>query len=195
MMKTIAVTGSIGSGKSQVIKILAQKYQVIDCDQIAYELMQEGEAGHLAVKEAFSDLLIQDQLDRSRLAQHVFNHDEDLKRLEGILHPLILEEVLKRLETYQNEKYVFVEVPLLFEVDWQKYFDLSVVVYTKKKILYHRLQALRQMSKQDVDQRLSKQLPVEKKRKLADYVINNDDTLQTLNIKVWEFVDWLDQKA
>ena len=195
MMKTIAVTGSIGSGKSQVIKILAQKYPVIDCDQIAHELMQEGEAGHLAIKEAFSDLLIQDQLDRSILAQHVFNHDEDLKRLEGILHPLILKEVLKRLEAYQNEKYVFVEVPLLFEVDWQKYFDLSVVVYTKKKILYQRLQALRQMSKEDVDQRLSKQLPVEKKRKLADYVINNDETLQTLNAKVCEFVDWLDQKA
>ncbi|MEA5017238.1 MAG: dephospho-CoA kinase [Erysipelotrichaceae bacterium] len=194
-MKSIAITGTIGSGKSIVMSLLSKDYPTIDCDVIAHKLLEENQAGYNAVLHAFHELFSNQPFSHKLLADHVFNNNKALRKLEAILHPMVLNEVQRLLHLYQDKTYVFVEVPLLFEVSWQEYFDLSVVVYTKKENIYRRLSVNRNMTKDDVDKRLKRQFSSLKKRRLADYVIDNNDSLEVLTTNINEFIKWLKHTA
>ncbi len=194
-MKSIAITGTIGSGKSIVMSLLSRDYPTIDCDVIAHKLLEENQAGYNAVLQAFHELFVNQTFSYKLLADHVFNNKKALRKLEAILHPMVLIEVQRLLHLYQDKTYVFVEVPLLFEVNWQEYFDLSVVVYTKKENIYKRLSINRNMTKDDVDKRLKRQFSSLKKRRLADYVIDNNDSLEVLVTNIDEFIKWLKHSA
>lgn len=194
-MKTIAITGILGSGKSKVIEILALDYPVIDCDKIANELMIEGHEGYLKAQTSFSSYLVNQAFNRKALAAYVFNDKQALKKLEDIIHPLVLSEVFKQIKQYQKSMFVFIEVPLLFEVGWQKYFDYSVVVDTDIQSLYQRLKANRKMTDEEIQKILDNQLDLDAKKMLADYIIDNNGNIDDLKRAVSLFITVLKENS
>ncbi len=189
-MKTIAITGSIGSGKSTVTKLIAKKYFTQSCDEINKRLLYESEA----VREAFPECVIEGKIDKVLLAEKVFSSAVERKRLEGIMHPLILKEIREKLKEHESDRYCFVEVPLLFEAHWEIYFDESLLVVTDLDHLYERLLRDRKMSVEEITKRLESQMDVTKKMRLADHLIFNNGTYEELEAKVSQFLYELEAK-
>ena len=182
----IAISGSIGSGKSVACEYLRQNkgYDVFDCDQVNRKLLEKDEAGYLKVKEAFPECFNDDELDKKKLSALVFNNEEEKKKLEDIMHPLILNELEKR-----EDDPLFAEVPLLFEAGWDKYFDHNLLIVTDLDILVERL-VERGLDKEDIYNRLSSQMSVEEKIKRADKIIYNNGSLSDL----YKLIDlWLEE--
>ncbi|MDD2592024.1 MAG: dephospho-CoA kinase, partial [Erysipelotrichaceae bacterium] len=125
---------------------------------------------------------------------HVFNNADALDQLEKIIHPLVLDEVFDQVAKCKDQDFVFVEVPLLFEVQWQDYFDLVLLITIDQDILYQRLAVDRNMLKAKVDERLMRQLPQKLKMELADYIIENNGSMKDLRKRTDEFLIWLDQQ-
>jgi len=175
-MRRIAITGTIGSGKSEVSNYLRNKYQidVFDCDKENSELLKKGNLGYLKVKEVFEECFDNDELNKAKLASIIFNDENKKKQLEDIMHPLILEELNKR-----KDELVFAEVPLLFEANWDKYFDESILVVSKQDIVKERL-LLRGLTIEDINQRIANQMSVDDKMNRASQIIYNNGSLQDL---------------
>lgn len=179
----IAVTGSIGSGKTAVCEYLREKgYDVFDCDRENAILLLKGNEGYLKVREAFPECFNDDELDKKKLSDIVFNDPEKRKLLEGIMHPLIL----KRLQERTDEP-LFAEVPLLFEAGWDIHFDLSVLTVTDMDLVIERLLE-RGLELDEINERLKNQMPISEKIKRADKIIYNNGSLSDLYNSVEELL-------
>lgn len=177
----IAISGSIGSGKSTVSKYLRSKgYDVFDCDKYNAYLLEKGHIGFKLVKKAFPTCFNKGELDKKALADIIFNSKEEKEKLEAILHPLIIKEMLKRAK--KNDIF-FAEVPLLFEKDLDEYFDHNLLIVTDNEKVIKRL-VKRGLSEKDAKKRLKTQMSVSKKIKRAEEIIYNNSTLRNLYNKV-----------
>ena len=171
----VAITGTMGSGKSLASAYLRQLgYDVFDCDKVNRQLLEQGNRGFLALEDVFPECYIEGKLNKKELSRIVFTDPEKKKPLESILHPLILEEMLK-----EDRDPFFAEVPLLFEVNWDRYFDHSLLIVTDHDLLIQRLEK-RGMLKEEYEQRLKNQMPVEEKIKRADKIIYNNGSQEQL---------------
>lgn len=180
----IAISGTIGSGKSMVSAYLRDKgYPVFDCDYENSRLLEKNQEGYRKVKEAFPECFIDDELDRRKLADVVFHDPKNRKKLEGIMHPLILKKLYER-----QEDPLFAEVPLLFEVGWDKYFDHNLLIVSDEKIILERL-VEKGYTQTEARKRIAAQMDVEEKIRRADKIIYNNGSLAEL----YDLVDeWLE---
>ncbi|TFG82281.1 MAG: dephospho-CoA kinase, partial [Erysipelotrichales bacterium] len=129
----IAITGSIGSGKSEVGKILVRMgYIVIDTDVLAAEVLKRGTEVYGLLMEAYGENILDSDgnIDKAHLANLIFTDEHEKKRIEGWMHPAIWVLVDKLCRMFEEEKLIFVEVPLLFETQTQGKFDRSLLVIT-----------------------------------------------------------------
>ena len=182
----IAITGTIGSGKSTVSDYIRSKgYYVFDADKVNSNFLLEGNLGYIEVKKNFANAFDGNTLNKSKLASIVFSNAEDKKRLENIMHPLILEEMKK--ESIINNPF-FSEIPLLFESGWQKYFDYTFLVVCDEEIAINRL-IKRGLSLKDSQKRIINQMPVKLKKKKADEIIYNNSNLLDLYKEVDRLLD------
>lgn len=125
--KKIAITGGIGSGKSTVSKILKELgFSVYSCDEIYKEIIESPEYIQ-QMKELFPQVIIENRIDKQKLAELVFLNEQHRKELNAVAHPLIMKTLLKSMENTDNTL-VFAEVPLLFEEKLEHYFDEIWVV-------------------------------------------------------------------
>ena len=177
----IAVTGSLGTGKSTVSKILAATLgaELIDTDQLCRLQMQPGAEGFEQFLRDFGQRFIQDDgtIDRIHLRQAVFD-DIGLKtKLEGILHPKVRRQVISRCRvgSIRNETLI-VEVPLLYEVGWQDDFDICVVVYVPETLCIQRVIERDGMGIEEIKQILKAQIPTRKKLDYAHFIVENSGT-------------------
>lgn len=179
----IGLTGSIASGKSTVSLYLKNLgYNVIDCDQISHEVLNT--KAYSQILELFSsDILTNNVIDRAKLGAIVFNNEELLKKLNNILHPLIKEEVLKNVT-----EFCFIDCPLLFETDYINLVDKSLVIYTTKDVQLKRLMNRDSLSEEDALKRINLQMSLEEKKKLANYVINNNNSKEVLYNEIKNFL-------
>jgi len=190
-MKKIAITGSFGSGKSTVTRYISKQYFTLSCDDINRRLLPESEE----VRKAFPECLNEEgNIDTAKLSDAVFTDDEKRKQLEDIMHPLILREIKKELMQHQDDDFCFVEVPLLFEKNWDIYFDVCVLVVTDMDLAIKRLMTYRHMNMEEIQRRLSVQMDVSEKMKLADYLIFNNASYEELEEKINAFLYELNQK-
>jgi len=188
----IAVTGGLGSGKSTVSKILASYLQceLLDTDQLCRQQLQPGYDGLEGLKECFGDrfLCSDGTLDRQQLRLVTFENHKVKKQLESILHPLVREIVAVRFREKQLlGEHLVVEVPLLYEVQWQGDFDECVVVYAPESIVYERVAQRSGLRFSEIRSILKVQIPIEEKRKYTRFIIDNSGTfvstmLQTANL-------------
>lgn len=181
----IAISGTIGSGKTTVCDYLRSKgFKIFDCDECNRELLLINNAGYKALVEAFEDILDEDlNIDKAKLSSIVFSDKDKLAKLNAIMHPLILEAMLKEAE---NAEIFIAEVPLLFETEFKNYFDYKLLIACEDKIAIKHLNK-RGFSEKEAKDRIAKQMNVKEKIKLADYVIYNNQDIATLlsNVDLW----------
>ncbi|MFI9649764.1 dephospho-CoA kinase [Streptomyces sp. NPDC052040] len=182
-MLKVGLTGGIGAGKSEVSRLLVECGAVlIDADRIAREVVAPGTPGLAAVVEAFGEgvLAPDGSLDRPRLGSLVFSDPEKLAVLNAIVHPLVGARS-RELEAAAPEGAVVVhDVPLLTENGLAPLYDVVVVVDASPATQLDRLVRLRGMSEDDARSRMAAQASREKRREIADIVIDNDVSLDTL---------------
>jgi dephospho-CoA kinase len=177
--QVVALTGSIGSGKSMVGEEFGRLGAgIIDADVLAREVVVKGSRGLAAVGKAFGPevLTANGELNRSQLAARIFHNPADRNVLDSILHPLIRELFLLRLKELkrQNPPLIVYIVPLFFE-SRHTYEEISkvVVVYAHQEQLIERIMKRNNLSRDDATRRILSQLPMDEKVKRADYVIDN----------------------
>lgn len=186
----IALTGSLGSGKSTVLEHLRQLGAfTVSADELAREVTAPGSAGLKKIAERFGrQLLLPDgSLDRDGLAALVFADEGARKDLEAITHPAIrarAEELFQAAMLRGYPLYVY-EVPLLFEAGLDKHgFRAIVVVVAPDDTAVQRVTRARNIKAEDARRRLAAQLPAADKVRQADYVIDNSGSLAELKSQV-----------
>lgn len=164
----VGLTGCILSGKSLALSFFnACGAETLSADQLAHEAL-ESPAGKKAVLAAFGTCA------RGELAVRVFSNQTARKKLEAILHPLVLEEATERIRSCKKKLVVF-EVPLLFEAGWENRFNLTLCVLADPKSLPARLKG-RGLSAAEYERRKKAQWPEEKKASAADVSIYHAGT-------------------
>ncbi|WP_128377773.1 dephospho-CoA kinase [Streptomyces cavernae] len=186
-MLTVGLTGGIGSGKSEVSRLLVEAGAVlIDADRIAREVVAPGTPGLAAVVEAFGEgvLAPDGSLDRPKLGSIVFADPDRLAVLNSIVHPLVGARS-HALETAAPEDAVVVhDVPLLAENALAPRYDLVIVVDASRETQLDRLVRLRGMTEADARARMAAQATREKRLEIADVVIDNNGSLEQLQRRV-----------
>lgn len=191
MKQIIGVTGGIASGKSNVCNIIEQEgYPVIDCDKITAELsVQGGLLYNVIVKEFGKDFLLDNgDLDRKKLAKKIFNDSKSKEVLDKITHPIIYEEVKKRLDNV-SDGLVFLEAPLLYESKFDNICDKIICVFLQKKLQVQRL-----MDREGIDEdyalaKIHSQMDLYMKKSLADYVIDSKGTFEETKLLVLNVIN------
>jgi dephospho-CoA kinase len=172
----IAITGTIGAGKSTVAAILAALLPAtrLDTDHICRRLLRVNQAGWRGLRQIFPSHFFADngELRRAELRQAVFFDDERRRQLEGVLHPLVEVEVNQALDA-ANDGFLLVEVPLLFEVGWQRRFDAVITVYIPEAAGIERVIARDKVSAAQVEKITAAQMPAAEKAAMAEWVIDN----------------------
>lgn len=191
MTLVLGLTGSFGSGKSTVASMFeAMGVPVIDADQAARDVVEPGTPGLARVVEAFGEEVLDEdgRLDRKKLADRVFSDEAARKRLNGIVHPLVGEEIARFLSSHAGAPLVVLEIPLLLEGGRTAPVQKVVVVTTDPEKRRERLQA-KGFTVEEIEGRLKAQMPQEEKVKLADHVIRNDGDLEETRRQVRELAE------
>ena len=189
-MTIVGITGSIGSGKSEVAKVFAEKDAwVIDADEEAKALLKKGEAGYEAVIHMFGKDVLKEggEIDKKRLAALVFKDIESVRKVNALIHPLVHQRVVEKLreidKTHQDAL-VIIDAPLLIEAGFHKLVNFLIVVKPGSRVKALERAAKRLgITMEEAERRLTFQIPQEEKERLADVVIVNDGTLGALRQK------------
>ena len=196
-MKTIGLTGGIGSGKSTVSKVLATLgASIIDADRVGHEIYLPGKAAWKQVTDTFGrEIVAADQtIDRKKLGAIVFGSPDALARLNAIVHPIMFEEIRQRIQARRAEGFtlpVVVEAAILIEANWLPLADTVWVVETDKDAAIRRVSEQRGMSAADAEARIANQLSNAERRKHAQVVIRNNGSLQALEQQIQQAWDQL----
>ncbi|HYS52942.1 MAG TPA: dephospho-CoA kinase [Thermoanaerobaculia bacterium] len=196
MILRVGLTGGIASGKSTVSLTLAGLGCVtIDADSIVARLYRPGEPGYEALVHAYGpEILRKDgEIDRAKLASIAFADDASAKKLNSLIHPLVIaqEESVISAESRRfpdRDRIVVVEATLLLESGGKKRYDRIVVVDSEPELQIERAVA-RGMDREDARRRMARQMPREERRRLADYVIENNSDIGALeaeSIRVYD---------
>lgn len=195
-MKVYGITGGAGTGKSEVIKMLQQNFGgcVIMSDEVARELMQKGNISYQLIVEYFGrDILMDDgEIDRKKLADHVFNNKEALEKLNSMTHPYVKDEIRKLIaeaEASGECRFVALESAILLECGYEDICDEFWYVYTKPEIRRQRMKETRNYSDEKVDSVMRNQQSDEVFFEQCSFVIKNNTTLSDVYAQLKEKLD------
>ena len=195
-MKVYGITGGAGTGKSEVIKMLQENFGgcVIMSDEVARELMQKGNISYQLIVEYFGrDILMDDgEIDRKKLADHVFNNKEALEKLNSMTHPYVKDEIRKLIaeaEASGECRFVALESAILLECGYEDICDEFWYVYTKPEIRRQRMKETRKYSDEKVDSVMRNQQPDEVFFEQCSFVIKNNTTLSDVYAQLKEKLD------
>ena len=193
----IGLTGGIGTGKSTVSRKLRERgYPVIDLDVISREVIEYPEVIDELVRnfgieilESQNNISGKKSISRNKLRQTVFKEEKKVSVLNSIMHPPIVEEMRRQVENLKkNYKTVFVEVQLLFEAKLEKEFDLTVLVYADKKTQLERVLKRDGRKEEEVQQIINAQMDMTEKRRLSNYIIENNGDSEMLDLEIEKFI-------
>ena len=200
-MLEVGLTGGIASGKSTVAAMFqGLGAALVDTDRLARRAVEPGSPGLARVVESFGPGVLgpDGALDRRGLRRVIFSDPGARARLNAIVHPLVLEMVeaeLGRLGEENPGGVALVDVPLLFEVGWQARFACVVLVYVPPRLQVERLMARDQVDRKAAEAALAAQMPIEEKRGLAQFVVDNSGPLQETQRQVEEVYARLREQA
>ena len=183
MSFVLGVTGGIATGKSTAVAhFRSLGLPIIDADIIAREVVEPNTEGLQAVTQILTD---DGHLDRQTLGALIFNDPEKRRILNQTLSPFIRQEILSQIEEKKQEvPLLIVDIPLLYEADYDQYMDQTAVIYVPEAIQKERLMARNQLTEQEAQQRIDSQLSIEKKKQRADIVFDNQGTIAQLNQQI-----------
>ena len=195
-MLVVGLTGGIGSGKSTVSSLLAEKGAVvIDADRIVHEVQAPGGAAYQPIVDRFGPDVVQadGSLDRKKIAAIVFSDPEALADLNKIVHPLVGKEIADRMAAeVETDHVVILDVPLLVESGRTDMVGM-IVVDCPVEVAVERAVA-RGMDEADVRRRIGAQVSREDRLAKADFVVDNSATVDDLRREVdraWEWIEGL----
>ena len=195
-MKVYGITGGSGTGKSEVIKMLQQNFGgcVIMSYDVSRELMQKGNISYQLIVEYFGrDILMDDgEIDRKKLADHVFNNKEALEKLNSMTHPYVKDEIRKLIaeaEASGECRFVALESAILLECGYEDICDEFWYVYTKPEIRRQRMKETRNYSDEKVDSVMRNQQPDEVFFEQCSFVIKNNTTLSDVYAQLKKKLD------
>ena len=193
----VGLTGGIGTGKSTVSRKLRETgYPVIDLDVISREVIEYPEVIDELVRN-FGNEILENQnntsgkksISRNKLRQTVFKEEKKVSVLNSIIHPPIVKEMRRQIEELRKSyKTVFVEVQLLFEAKLEKEFDIIVLVYADKKTQLERVLKRDGRSEGEVQQIINAQMDMTEKRRLSNYIIENNGNSEMLDLEIEKFI-------
>jgi len=178
-MKIIGLTGGIGSGKTTVARILEELGAiVIHADQVGHDVYRPNTEGWRQVTAAFgTEITATDgTIDRKRLGALVFSNPEARSRLNTIVHPLIRDEIRRRIDTYRaagTTQPIIIEAAVLIEANWIPLVHEVWVVTARRAAVIERVTGERGLTASDVECRIDAQITDAERRQAADVVIEN----------------------
>ena len=192
-MKIVGLTGGISSGKSTVSSYLKQlKIPVIDADEVARKVVEPNSQGAREIRKTFgSDVFEEDgSLNRQKLGALIFSNAENRQKLDELLQPLIKIMILDEIEEYRQkgENMIVLDLPLLFEKQYEELCEEIIVVYVPRELQLERLMKRNQYTKQEALSRIDSQLSIEEKRKRATVLLDNQGTIQQLYQQVEQWL-------
>jgi len=195
-MPSIGLTGGFGMGKSTALRLFGKLgAETVDSDKIVHNILQRPETikkiasllGESVLKKKGETI----SLDKKRIADIIFNDPGKRIFIEKIIHPKVMREIkaLMKEKLSKNPSVTIIfEIPLLFEAGYEKHFDKVIVVFCKRDIAIRRL-LKKGFSKEDALKRMRAQMPVARKKALADFVIDNNDSIKKTEAQVKCFLN------
>ena len=197
MARIIGITGGIASGKSTVTEFLRQQgYQVIDADQVVHELQEPGGRLYQALLSAFGSAILQEdgRLDRPKLGAMIFGDPQLLEQSSQLQNEIIREELAGRRDLLaETEDIFFMDIPLLFELDYETRFDQIWLVDVTEKTQLSRLMSRNAFSQEEAEKRITAQLSLREKRKRADVLIDNNGSLEDIRQQIRDALQKLER--
>ena len=187
--KIIGITGSLATGKTLAADIFVSLgAERIDADRIAHSLLEEDEEVKTGLVEAFGEgILSGSEIDRKKLREAVFLDKEKLKKLSEVTHPVIIERIKKEAASSSKEV-VVIDAPLLIEAGLHDYVDIVVVISSSEETQIKRALE-RGLTEEEARRIIKNQMPLDEKKKFADYVIDNDEEKEKVKEgvkKIWQ---------
>ena len=198
MVRIIGITGGIASGKSTVTEFLRrQGYQVIDADQVVHELQEPGERLYQALLSTFGSSILQEdgRLDRPKLGAMIFGNPELLEQSSQIQNQIIREELAGRRDLLAGKEDIFfMDLPLLFELGYESWFDQVWLVDVTEETQLSRLMTRNALSQEEAEKRIASQLSLQEKRNRADVLIDNNGLLELTQEQLREALQKLERR-
>lgn len=189
-MRVISITGGVGSGKSEVVKILKEEFgaKIIIADLVAHQLMEPGKKGYRRVVELFGTSFLKPDgsIDRARLSDLLFKDAEAVKQMDSVIHPMAWKEIA--YEISHSDKNLVVVEAALFDEEHNAMFDEIWYVYTEKENRIGRLMKSRGYSREKCLDIMANQASEEEFRNLADRVIDNNGTVEDIRAQLNEIL-------
>ena len=185
----IGITGGMGAGKSTVSRIFEESgLLVIDADMVSRDVLEEYPEVHDYIRKTFGDeyFLENGDLDRRKFGRRIFPDERALAQYQEVIMPFIVAEIKERFDYIRDatdDEYAVVDAPLLFQVRDYDIYDVAVTVEMPRDIQIQRVMERDDLSTEEVEGRLARQMSQEEREELADYVILNDGSVEDLQKK------------
>lgn len=190
----IGITGILGSGKSTFLNFFKEEnFSVFNSDEVAKKLYKKKEFIK-KIKNQFPQFFKKNKFLKKEFSNYIFSSKENLRKLEEIIHPEVLKELI-RFKEKNKGKISAAEVPLLFEKNLEDFFDITVCISTSEEIALKNFSIEKNISIEEAKKRLLYQMPIEEKKKLSHYVIENDGTIEDLRKKFNLFLNEIKKKS
>ena len=197
-MMIIGITGSAGSGKTAVAKLFSRHwYSRIDADSIGHEMLKKDKRIQKELVRNFGSGILDKNknITRQRLGNAVFNDKNKLKKLNSIMHPLIIKEIKNQIKKIRqkcgNKAKIIVDAPLLLETKAKNLVDKIIVVKCSKENILKRN---KKFTRRQIEKILKAQMPLNEKLKYADFVIDNNKDSGHLERQVEKIIEKLNKK-
>lgn len=187
----VAITGSIGCGKTTIANILREQgFWVYDIDKWVKFLYYKSDFLDI-IRSKFPEVFDEDFFDKKKLRSLVFNNKNKLKILEKIIHPVLYQKLRKIIRKNKNKGIVFCDVALLFEMGWDKFFDFIILADVEKEIQKIRVMKRDNISSEDFDKINNIQLSREDKYGKVDFIIDTGVNINKLKVSVVKLTEKL----
>lgn len=185
-MLKVGLTGGIGTGKSTIAGFFKNAgIKVFDADEAVHRLYKKDNQGNFELNKIFNNINdLNGDIDRKQLSKLIIENSENLTIIEKIIHPLVQKARLEFIKANENEKLILIDIPLLFETHQEKEFDKIILAHCEPETQKKRVMARQNMTLEKFNNIIAKQIPNKDKIKLADYVINTEIPLESVESTV-----------
>lgn len=189
-MKIIAITGSIGCGKTYIANLIKSLgYTVFDADKEVANFYKNSEFIKL-IKTYFSDCFENELLNKRKLRDLVFNDNHKLKKLESIIHPLLKQKLKQKIRKSVNKSnFIFIDAALIFEMNWDIYCDYIILADVDRKIQKQRVMKRDKISADDFEKIVAKQIDNNIKKEKSDLIINTENSDGKIKVLIIKFLN------